>query len=100
MNVRLVTNPSTDGSFRRRAESSLSERARTPAELEQSLKDEYPRVTVVSGITEQDSERWYAYREGRWIDPSAPDGHRQRSVNPQPSPARWSYRGAEARTIR
>jgi hypothetical protein len=68
MNVRLITNPTADNAFRLAAEASLAAGAASPVGLEARLREEYPRVSVVCGIAEVGSERWYAYRDGHWID--------------------------------
>ena len=64
--VRLVTNPQTDVEFQRRAET-LALGAQTPDELERLLRAEYGRARVVPGVTDI-VERWYVYRDGRWIN--------------------------------
>jgi len=64
--VRLVTNPTTDAEFQNYAE----ERAAgvtTPEELKRLLNDRYPRAHVVRGVTDI-VERWYVYRDGRWVN--------------------------------
>ncbi|MDP8904733.1 MAG: hypothetical protein M3N29_05360 [Chloroflexota bacterium] len=66
--TRLVTNPRHDGHFRTMAESGLASGAACPSELEIFLKREFPDACVVAGIREHGVERWYAYREGHWID--------------------------------
>jgi hypothetical protein len=68
MNVRLITNPSVDSAFQGAAEACLADGAASPGGLEARLRGEYPSVSVVGGIAEFGSERWYAYREGHWID--------------------------------
>jgi hypothetical protein len=64
--VRLVTNPQNDIEFQRRAEA-LATRVDTPEELEALLREEYQRARVVSGVTDI-MQRWYVYRDGRWIN--------------------------------
>jgi hypothetical protein len=68
MNVRLITNPTADSAFRLAAEASLAAGAASPVGLEAHLREEYPSVSVVCGIADVGSERWYAYRDGHWID--------------------------------
>ena len=63
--VRIIANPANDLVFARRAEE-LAMRANTPEELERQLRASYERVRVVRGVTDI-VERWYVYREGRWI---------------------------------
>ena len=64
--VRLITNPHTDNDFQRRAEQ-LVARVESPEELEALLREQYHRARVVRGVTDI-MERWYAYRDGRWIN--------------------------------
>ena len=45
----------------------LIERVETPEELEALLRQHYQRARVVPGVTDI-TERWYAYRDGRWTD--------------------------------
>ncbi|MEX2547259.1 MAG: hypothetical protein WD830_05660 [Chloroflexota bacterium] len=69
MKVLLVTNPAADGAFRLVAEHMLDLNGGTPEGLQSRLRDEYPRASVVRGIEDHGSERWYAYRDGSWIGP-------------------------------
>jgi len=64
--VRLVTNPHTDNEFQLRAEQFV-ERVESPEELEALLREQYHRARVVRGVTDI-VERWYVYRDGRWIN--------------------------------
>jgi hypothetical protein len=64
--VRLITNPQSDTDFQRRAEQ-LAEGVETPEELERLLRRSYARARVVTGVTDI-VERWYVYRDGRWIN--------------------------------
>ena len=64
--VRLIVNPTNDAEFERRA-SELAAKADTPERLEQLLREKYARARVVSGVTDI-VERWYVYRDGRWIN--------------------------------
>jgi len=68
MKVQLVTNPAADATFRMAAEKLLADGAMSPAELQSMLRSQYQSATVFGGIEEAGSERWYVYREGRWID--------------------------------
>ena len=43
----------------------------TPQSLQLHLRSEYPRALVVRGIEDRGSERWYAYRDGYWVDSPA-----------------------------
>ncbi len=71
MKVQLVTNPAGDTSFRMAAEKLLADGAMSPAQLQSLLRSQYPSATVFGGIEEAGSERWYVYREGRWINSSS-----------------------------
>lgn len=64
--VRLITNPQSDSDFQERAEQ-LAEGVETPEELERLLRRNYARARVVPGVTDI-VERWYVYRDGRWIN--------------------------------
>lgn len=66
MAVRLVTNPTTDIDFQRRAQE-LAAKVETPEQLESLLHEEYVLARVVRGVTDI-VERWYVYRDGRWIN--------------------------------
>jgi hypothetical protein len=65
VSVRLITNPQSDVEFQRRAEE-LADKADTPEELERLLRAHYSKARVVPGVTDI-VERWYVYRDGRWI---------------------------------
>jgi hypothetical protein len=69
--VHLVTNPMGDSDFRSAAERLFAQGADTPTRLQNALRDEYPSSTVFGGIEEAGLERWYVYREGRWVDSSS-----------------------------
>lgn len=66
MTVRLITNPQTDTDFARRAEELASE-VDSPEELERLLREQWHRARVVRGVTDI-FERWYVYRDGRWVN--------------------------------
>ena len=68
MKVLLVTNPTTDAAFRVAAESALGLGPISPEGLQSGLRGTYPHVAVVRGIEDHGTERWYAYRDGHWID--------------------------------
>jgi hypothetical protein len=82
MEVHLVTNPAGDRQFRVAAEAHLAAGARTPEALAARLRERYPNVSVVTGITDAASERWYVYREGRWLavesEPAADEAEARR----------------------
>ena len=67
MKVHLITNPIDDTAFRADAERLLAQGAHSPAELERNLREQYSIATVFRGIEEAGTERWYVYREGRWV---------------------------------
>ncbi len=71
MKVQLVTNPTGDATFRMAAERILADGAMSPSQLQGRLRSQYPSATVFGGIEEGGSERWYVYREGRWINSSS-----------------------------
>jgi len=71
MKVQLVINPAGDMAFRSAAEKLLADGALSPAQLQAMLRAQFPNATVFGGIEEAGSERWYVYREGRWIDSSS-----------------------------
>lgn len=64
--VRLVVNPATDDEFRERAEL-LAQAVTTPEQLQDLLRADYRHARVVRGVTDV-YERWYVYREGRWVN--------------------------------
>jgi hypothetical protein len=64
--VRLIVNPANDADFQRSA-NELATRSDTPEQLEQALRGKYARARVVRGVTDI-VERWYVYRDGRWIN--------------------------------
>jgi len=64
--VRLVANPQSDVEFQRLAERLASE-VDAPEQLEGLLRERYPRVRVVTGVTDI-VDRWYVYRDGHWIN--------------------------------
>ena len=66
--VAVFANPRSDGAFMRVAQAHADGGAGTPQELQRRLRERWPSSQVAGGITDNDRERWYAYREGRWID--------------------------------
>lgn len=64
--VRIVVNPTGDVAFRQRAEA-MAAVAETPEELERLMRMEYRLARVVRGVTDI-FERWYVYRDGRWVN--------------------------------
>jgi len=62
--TRISVNPSDDAVLDRRVRE-LADQAGSPEELEDLLRDQYPNVRVVRGVTDV-VDRWYVYREGRW----------------------------------
>ena len=71
MKVQLLTNPASDHAFRVAAERLLDHLPFSPERLRSSLVRDYPRASVVRGIQDRGTERWYAYRDGHWIDPAS-----------------------------
>ncbi|HEY7023570.1 MAG TPA: hypothetical protein VH371_01275 [Candidatus Limnocylindrales bacterium] len=65
--MRLIVNPADDLEFERRTHE-LAATSDAPEELEENLREFYSRVRVVRGVTDI-VERWYVYRDGRWINP-------------------------------
>ena len=64
--VRLIVNPTNDNDFQRSAQE-LAAHVDEPEELERLLRAQYSRARVVRGVTDI-MERWYVYRDGRWIN--------------------------------
>jgi hypothetical protein len=71
MRVALVINPPGDGTFGATARAHAADGSNTPAELQAALRIEWPDAIVRDGIIENDFQRWYVYRDGRWIDENA-----------------------------
>lgn len=67
--VRVIVNPASDAFFAQRA-AELAETVETPEELERLLRATYERARVVQGVTDI-VQRWYVYRDGRWINTTA-----------------------------
>jgi len=81
MPASILVNPASDATFRRLAETHAANGADTPAELEDRLRSTYPSTRVVEGVSsDATSERWYVYRDGRWINPDARTRRTTRSV--------------------
>jgi hypothetical protein len=70
--VTLITNPKGDMAFRGAAQACLDDGAQSPAGLQHCLRQDYPDASVADGIVDRGAERWYAYREGVWIDSAEP----------------------------
>lgn len=67
--IKIVSNPETDTQFASVASWFVSKGVDTPGELERRLNERYPRARVVVGMAGgADAERWYVYREGRWVN--------------------------------
>lgn len=69
--IRLVVNPANDSEFAAAAREGLERGAADARDLEAGLRPRYPLVSVHPGITDDGTERWYAYRDGRWVNPSS-----------------------------
>jgi hypothetical protein len=66
--VQLVCNPADDDRFRAAAESVLESGVASPAGLQRLLLARYPRVLVrARGLSNEDFDVWYVYREGAWV---------------------------------
>ncbi|MEP7360616.1 MAG: hypothetical protein ABI744_03460 [Chloroflexota bacterium] len=63
--TRISVNPSEDAVFASRVRE-LGDQINSPEALEDRLRPDYPQVRVVRGVTDV-VDRWYVYREGRWI---------------------------------
>jgi hypothetical protein len=59
----------------RSAEEFLATGIEQPEDLEQLLRDEFPRVRVVPGVVDGSDWRWYVYRDGRWVNPEGKSLH-------------------------
>ena len=73
----LILNPRHDTRFVSVAEAIVSDGVRTPSELEEQLRRQYPRVVVhPRELTGESFTIWYVYRDGHWISSPAapPDG--------------------------
>ena len=68
--ITIVTNPGSDRALRSRAEALLREDCESAERLEWELRRRYPRVRVYEGIRDPYQQRWYVYREGRWVNDS------------------------------
>lgn len=66
--VEVIAYPRHDPVFRADAEASARDGAATPWELEQRLRDRYSQALVVDGIDHGETQRWYAYRDGYWVN--------------------------------
>lgn len=63
----LYVNPASDAAFRRAVEAARPASA-SPEQLQCRLRRAYPRTAVRARELEGElPERWYVYREGRWI---------------------------------
>jgi hypothetical protein len=66
--IEVFANPRADGAFAEAAQAHADDGADDPEELQRRLREYWPDSRVARGITDGNSERWYAYREGHWID--------------------------------
>jgi hypothetical protein len=72
MPTTIVVNPRDDTPFVAMAERLVAGGARSPGELQQQLRREYPEAVVRA--RELDGEAftiWYVYRDGHWVSGSA-----------------------------
>ena len=77
MPATLVVNPRDDTPFVTMAERLVADGVRSPGELQERLRREYPEAVVRA--RELDGEAftiWYVYRDGHWVSGSAapPEG--------------------------
>jgi hypothetical protein len=77
MSTTLVVNPRDDMPFVALAEGLVADGVRTPKELQDRLRREYPEAVVRA--RELDGEAftiWYVYRDGHWVSgaPEQPKG--------------------------
>ena len=63
--ARIIASPPHDRLFTDRVQK-LAQGTDTPEILEQLVRHEYPEARVVRGVTDV-VERWYVYRDGRWV---------------------------------
>jgi hypothetical protein len=73
MSTTLVVNPRDDTPFVALAERLVADGVRSPKELQDRLRQEYPEAVVRA--RELDGEAftiWYVYRDGHWV-PGSPD---------------------------
>ena len=76
--IQLVCNPADDDTFRGVAESMLATGVASPAGLQRLLEPRYPRVVVrARGLSNEDFEAWYVYREGSWVRAGTPGSPRR-----------------------
>ena len=71
MPTTLVVNPRDDTPFVALAERLVADGVRSPGELQERLRREYPETVVRA--RELDGEAftiWYVYREGHWVSGS------------------------------
>ena len=70
MHYRTVLNPDTDDDFAHDVNTLATPDLQEPGQLENALRDSYPKATVRNGVAESDGRiRWYVYRDGHWIEP-------------------------------
>jgi hypothetical protein len=77
MSTTLVVNPRDDSRFVALAEKLVADGVRSPDDLQQRLRREYPEAVVRA--RELDGEAftiWYVYRDGHWVSgsPEPPRG--------------------------
>jgi hypothetical protein len=77
MSTTLVVNPRDDSRFVALAEKLVADGVRSPDDLQQRLRPEYPEAVVRA--RELDGEAftiWYVYRDGHWVSgsPERPRG--------------------------
>lgn len=60
------TNPASDRGFRAAVERELSDGALTALQLQERLRDRYPKVSVHYRGLAQETDGFYVFREGGW----------------------------------
>ena len=77
--VQLVCNPADDLAFAGAAEGFVARGAGTPAGLQRLLQDDYPNVLVrARGLSSEEFDAWYVYRDGSWTPSRPVDGMARR----------------------
>lgn len=77
MSPTLVLNPRRDTDFVTLAEAIVSKGIDSPGELQERLRQHYPRVVVrARELSGESFTIWYVYRDGHWIPglAEAPEG--------------------------
>ena len=63
----LIVNPRSDARFVERVTELTADAGTDPAELQASLRADYPNAIVrPRELSSESTEMWYVYRDGRW----------------------------------